>query len=76
MRMLKKSDGVLTSLSTNTEYSVLQKLVGAIIFILGLITVPLSDGDGTAFVFLLIFAVPLLLSKDKLEYYGDDNDDE
>ena len=58
------------------EYSVLQKLAGAIIFVLGLVTIPLADGDGTAFVFLLLFAIPLLLSKDKLKYYGDDNDDE
>ena len=51
------------------EYAVLQKIAGAIIFVLGLVTIPLADGDGTAFVFLLLFAVPLLLSKDKLEYY-------
>ena len=51
------------------EYAVLQKIAGAIIFVHGLVTIPLADGDGTAFVFLLLFAVPLLLSKDKLEYY-------
>lgn len=58
------------------EYAVLQKLAGAIIFVLGLATIPLADGDGTAFVFLLMFAIPLLLSKDKLENYErDDGDD-
>ena len=58
------------------EYSVLQKLAGAIIFVLGLATIPLADGDGTAFVFLLLFAVPLLLSKDKLKYYERKENDE
>ena len=58
------------------DYAVLQKIAGAIIFVLGLVTIPLADGDGTAFVFLLLLAIPLLLSKDKLKYYGDDEDDE
>lgn len=58
------------------EYAVLQKIAGAIIFVLGLVTIPLADGDGTAFVFLLLFAVPLLLSKDKLKYYERKENDE
>lgn len=73
-RQLSKEEKLLSI--EEKEYAVLQKIAGAIIFVLGLVTIPLADGDGTAFVFLLLFAVPLLLSKDKLKYYERKENDE
>ena len=62
-------------------YYLIQKLVGVLIFIIGYASIPLSDGDGTAFVFLLMFALPLMFSKDKIfmssiDNYEEDNDEQ
>ena len=55
-------------------YYIKQKLVGVILIALGAISVPVSEGDGTAFVMMLFIGLALIATKDKV-LMGDDNDD-
>ncbi len=53
-------------------YYIMQKLTGVILLELGALTIPLLDGDGTALIILLMFALPLIFSKEKIlmaDYY-------
>ena len=55
-------------------YYIKQKLAGVILIALGAISVPVSEGDGTAFVMMLFIGLALIATRDKV-LMGDDNDD-
>ena len=55
-------------------YYIKQKLTGVVLIALGAISVPVSEGDGTAFVMMLFIGLALIVTKDKV-LMGDDNDD-
>ena len=55
-------------------YYIKQKLAGVILIALGAISVPVSEGDGTAFVMMLFVGLALIATRDKV-LMGDDNDD-
>ena len=55
-------------------YYIKQKLVGVVLIALGAASVPVSEGDGTAFVMMLFIGLALIVTKDKV-LMGDDNDD-
>ncbi len=60
------------NLKSKQYYYIMQKLIGIVLFELGALTIPLSNGDGTAFIMMLIFALPLIFSKEKVlmtDYY-------
>lgn len=57
-------------------YYIMQKLIGIILFELGALTIPLSEGDGTAFIMMLLFSLPLIFSKEKIlmiNYYNEES---
>ena len=56
-------------------YYIKQKLAGVILIALGAISVPVSEGDGTAFLMMLFIGLALIATKDKVLMIGDDNDD-
>ena len=56
-------------------YYIKQKLIGVILIALGAISVPVSEGDGTAFVMMLFIGLALIATKDKVLMIGEDNDD-
>lgn len=47
------------------SHSLMQKLTAVILMELGALTIPISDGDGTAFIFLLFFAIALFIDGGK-----------
>jgi hypothetical protein len=51
-------------------YYIIQKAVGVILAALGAITIWLSKGDITGFVFMIVFAFPLIFSKNKILMFG------
>ena len=55
-------------------YYIKQKLAGVVLIALGAISIPVSEGDGTAFVMMLFVGLALIATKDKV-LMGDDNDD-
>ena len=55
-------------------YYIKQKLAGVILIALGAISVPVSEGDGTAFVMMLFVGLALIATRYKV-LMGDDNDD-
>ena len=55
-------------------YYIKQKLVGVVLIALGAASVPVSEGDGTAFVMMLFVGLALIATRDKV-LMGDDNDD-
>ena len=55
-------------------YYIKQKLAGVVLIALGAISVPVSEGDGTAFVMMLFIGLALIATKDKV-LIGGDNDD-
>ena len=55
-------------------YYIKQKLAGVILIALGAISVPVSEGDGTAFVMMLFIGLALIVTKDKVLIGGDNND--
>ena len=59
----------------NKLYYIKQKLAGVILIALGAISVPISEGDGTAFVMMLFIGLALIVTKDKVLMIGEDNDD-
>ena len=58
----------------NKLYYIKQKLVGVVLIALGAASVPVSEGDGTAFVMMLFVGLALIATKDKV-LIGGDNDD-
>ena len=56
-------------------YYIKQKLAGVILIALGAISVPVSEGDGTAFVMMLFIGLALIATKDKVLMIGENNDD-
>ena len=56
-------------------YYIKQKLVGVILIALGAISVPVSEGDGTAFVMMLFVGLSLIATKDKVLMIGENDDD-
>ena len=59
----------------NKLYYIKQKLAGFMLIALGAASVPVSEGDGTAFVMMLFIGLSLIATKDKVLMIGDDNDD-
>ena len=55
-------------------YYIKQKLVGVVLIALGAASVPVSEGDGTAFAMMLFVGLALIATRDKV-LMGDDNDD-
>ena len=55
-------------------YYIKQKLTGVVLIALGAVSVPISEGDGTAFLMMLFIGLALIVTKDKV-LMGDDNDD-
>ena len=55
-------------------YYIKQKLVGVVLIALGAASVPVSEGDGTAFVMMLFVGLALIATRDKV-LMGDDDDD-
>ena len=55
----------------NKLYYIKQKLLIA----LGAASVPVSEGDGTAFVMMLFIGLVLITTKDKVLMIGENNDD-
>ena len=56
-------------------YYIKQKLVGVILIALGAASVPVSEGDGTAFVMMLFIGLALIATKDKVLMIGENDDD-
>ena len=56
-------------------YYIKQKLVGVVLIALGAISVPVSEGDGTAFVMMLFVGLALIATKDKVLMIGENDDD-
>ena len=56
-------------------YYIKQKLVGVVLIALGAASVPVSEGDGTAFVMMLFIGLALIATKDKVLMIGENNDD-
>ena len=56
-------------------YYIKQKLAGVILIALGAISVPVSEGDGTAFVMMLFIGLALIATKDKVLMIGENDDD-
>ena len=59
----------------NKLYYIKQKLAGVILIALGAISVPVSEGDGTAFVMMLFIGLALRAPRDKVLMIGENNDD-
>ena len=56
-------------------YYIKQKLVGVVLIALGAASVPVSEGDGTAFLMMLFIGLALIATKDKVLMIGENNDD-
>ena len=54
---------------------IMQKLSGIVMMELGALTLPICDGDGTAFVMMLFVGLALIATRDKVLMIGEDNDD-
>ena len=59
----------------NKLYYIKQKLAGFILIALGAASVPVSEGDGTAFVMMLFIGLALIATKDKVLMIGENDDD-
>lgn len=55
-------------------YYIKQKFVGVVLIALGAASVPVSEGDGTAFVMMLFIGLALIATRDKV-LIGENNDD-
>ena len=55
-------------------YYIKQKLAGVILIALGAISVPVSEGDGTAFVMMLFIGLALIATRDKVLMIEDDDE--
>ena len=56
-------------------YYIKQKLAGVILIALGAISVPVSEGDRTAFVMMLFVGLALIATRDKVLMIGENDDD-
>ena len=56
-------------------YYIKQKLAGVILIALGAASVPVSEGDGTAFLMMLFIGLALIATKDKVLMIGENDDD-
>ena len=56
-------------------YYIKQKLAGVVLIALGAASVPVSEGDGTAFVMMLFIGLALIATKDKVLMIGENDDD-
>ena len=56
-------------------YYIKQKLAGVVLIALGAISVPVSEGDGTAFLMMLFIGLALIATKDKVLMIGENDDD-
>ena len=56
-------------------YYIKQKLAGVILIALGAASVPVSEGDGTAFVMMLFIGLALIATKDQVLMIGENDDD-
>ena len=56
-------------------YYIKQKLVGVALIALGAASIPVSEGDGTAFVMMLFIGLALIATKDKVLMIGENDDD-
>ena len=56
-------------------YYIKQKLLGVVLIALGAASVPVSEGDGTAFVMMLFIGLALIATKDKVLMIGENDDD-
>ena len=56
-------------------YYIKQKLIGVILIALGAVSVPVSEGDGTAFLMMLFIGLALIATKDKVLMIGENDDD-
>ena len=54
-------------------YYIKQKLLGVMLIVLGAASIPISDGDGTAFVMMLFIGLALIGTKDKVLMEKEDN---
>ena len=55
-------------------YYIKQKLAGVILIALGAASVPVSEGDGTAFVMMLFIGLVLITTKDKVLMIEEDDE--
>ena len=55
-------------------YYIKQKLAGVILIALGAASVPVSEGDGTAFVMMLFIGLVLITTKDKVLLTEEDDE--
>ena len=55
-------------------YYIKQKLAGVILIALGTASVPVSEGDGTAFVMMLFIGLVLITTKDKVLMIEEDDE--
>ena len=60
--------------SKDKLYYIKQKLVGVVLIALGAISVPISEGDGTAFVMMLFVGLVLIATKDKVLMTKEDDE--
>ena len=56
-------------------YYIKQKLVGVVLIALGASSIPVSEGDGTAFLMMLFIGLALIATKDKVLMIGENDDD-
>ena len=56
-------------------YYIKQKLAGVVLIALGAISVPVSEGDGTAFLMMLFIGLALIATRDKVLMIGENDDD-
>lgn len=54
-------------------YYLKQKLLGVMLIVLGAASIPISEGDGTAFVMTLFIGLALIGTKDKVLMEKEDN---
>ena len=54
-------------------YYLKQKLLGVMLIVLGAASIPISEGDGTAFVMTLFIGLALIGTKDKVLMEREDN---
>ena len=55
-------------------YYIKQKLAGVVLIALGAASVPVSEGDGTAFVMMLFIGLVLITTKDKVLMIEEDDE--
>ena len=59
----------------NKLYYIKQKLVGDVLIGLGAASVPVSEGDGTAFVMMLFIGLAVIVTREKVLMIGENSND-